>query len=95
MTLSGRLLPTVLAAPVGLRLHALHHLLPTVPYHSLGALHRLLLAEFPANSSYARTQESSITSAVRKLLWPPARADAELLLPNAARVAGKTSTLPQ
>lgn len=95
VTLSGRLLPTVLAAPVGLRFHALHHLLPTVPYHSLGALHRRLLAEFPADSSYTRTQESGITSAVRRLLWPPARADAKLPLPNAVRATGKTSTLPQ
>lgn len=29
-------------APVGLRYHALHHLLPSVPYHALGAVHRRL-----------------------------------------------------
>lgn len=67
ITLSGGALLTVCAAPVGLRFHALHHLLPTVPYHSLGALHRRLLAEFPADSSYARTQERSICAAIRKL----------------------------
>jgi fatty acid desaturase len=27
-------------APVGLRYHALHHLLPSLPYHSLGEAHR-------------------------------------------------------
>lgn len=29
-------------APVGLRYHALHHLLPSVPYHALGRVHRHL-----------------------------------------------------
>jgi fatty acid desaturase len=45
------LLPA-LWAPVGLRYHALHHLLPGVPYHSLGAAHRRLMAEMPAGSAY-------------------------------------------
>ena len=31
-------------APVGLRYHALHHLLPSLPYHSLGEAHRRLVA---------------------------------------------------
>lgn len=68
ITLSSGALLTICAAPVGLRFHALHHLLPTVPYHSLGVLHRRLLAEFPADSLYARTQERNIFAAVRKLL---------------------------
>jgi len=33
-------------APVGLRYHALHHLLPGVPYHNLGEAHRRLCREF-------------------------------------------------
>jgi fatty acid desaturase len=41
-----------LLAPVGLRYHALHHLLPSLPYHALGAVHRRLLAELPADSPY-------------------------------------------
>ena len=68
VTLSGGSVPTVLAAPVGLRYHALHHFLPTVPYHSLGALHRRLIAEFPADSPYRRTQRSGILAAIRDLL---------------------------
>lgn len=35
------LLPS-LWAPVGLRYHALHHLIPSLPYHSLGKAHRRL-----------------------------------------------------
>jgi fatty acid desaturase len=64
VTLNGWPIPTVLAAPVGLRYHALHHLLPTVPYHSLGALHRLLLAELPQDSPYRRTQQHGIVATI-------------------------------
>ncbi|MCH4024465.1 MAG: fatty acid desaturase [Acetobacter sp.] len=34
-------------APVGLRYHALHHLLPSVPYHALGLAHRHLMDRLP------------------------------------------------
>jgi fatty acid desaturase len=68
VTLSGWTFPTVLAAPVGLRFHALHHVLPTVPYHSLGSVHRLLLAELPSDSPYRLTQERGIGSAIFALL---------------------------
>ena len=47
--------PAMLAplwAPVGLRYHALHHLLPSVPYHSLGEAHRRLTAQLGAGSTY-------------------------------------------
>jgi fatty acid desaturase len=40
-------------APVGLRYHALHHLLPSLPYHSLGEAHRRLHARFGLQSTYA------------------------------------------
>ena len=39
-------------APVGLRYHALHHLLPSLPYHSLGEAHRRLAGSWRANSTY-------------------------------------------
>ena len=58
---------TVLAAPVGLRYHALHHLLPTVPYHSLGWLHRALLEELPADTPYRRSEGPGILSLAAKL----------------------------
>jgi len=68
VTLNGWPIPTVLAAPLGLRYHALHHFLPTVPYHSLGTLHRRLLAESPSDSPYRRTQSGGIFATVRDLL---------------------------
>jgi len=58
---------TVLAAPVGLRFHALHHFLPNVPYHALPSLHKILLRELPQSSPYRQTSEPGIFAAVAKL----------------------------
>ena len=41
-------------APVGLRFHATHHLLPSLPYHSLHEAHRRLTGRFGAESTYAK-----------------------------------------
>ena len=67
ITLGGWPILTALAAPLGLRYHALHHWLPSVPYHSLGVLHRRLLEELPLASPYRRTQRAGILSTVRDL----------------------------
>ena len=68
VNLCGWPMLTVLAAPVGLRYHALHHLLPNVPYHSLGRLHRQLQAALPPASVYQQTIERGILSAIRSLV---------------------------
>lgn len=39
-------------APVGLRYHALHHLMPSMPYHSLPEAHRRLVRELGSGSTY-------------------------------------------
>ncbi|WP_439098445.1 fatty acid desaturase family protein [Alteraurantiacibacter buctensis] len=39
-------------APVGLRWHATHHLLPSLPYHSLGTAHKRLAARFGTGTTY-------------------------------------------
>jgi fatty acid desaturase len=41
-------------APVGLRYHALHHLLPSLPYHALPEAHRRLAKQLGADSTYAK-----------------------------------------
>lgn len=41
-------------APVGLRYHALHHLLPSLPYHALPAAHRRLAEALAPQSAYHR-----------------------------------------
>jgi len=61
------LLPA-LWAPVGLRYHALHHLLPRLPYHSLGEAHRRLVAALPAQSEYHEATHHSLIQALGRLL---------------------------
>lgn len=39
-------------APVGLRYHALHHLMPSMPYHALPECHRRLVGELGLDSTY-------------------------------------------
>jgi len=80
INLTGPPFLTALAAPVGLRYHALHHFLPNAPYHSLGKLHRQLVAQLSPDSSYHRAEERGIFSAVQKLVQQHSRsAHAQLL----------------
>jgi fatty acid desaturase len=39
-------------APVGLRYHALHHLMPSIPYHALPEAHRRLVRDLGDGSTY-------------------------------------------
>ena len=57
----GKWLPE-LWAPVGLRYHALHHLLPMLPYHAMPQAHARLMQYLPPDSPYHQT--------VREGLWP-------------------------
>jgi fatty acid desaturase len=59
---------TALLAPVGLRYHALHHLVPSMPYHALGRVHRDLCAGLPVDALYGRTVVEGIGHALRTLL---------------------------
>lgn len=54
-------------APVGLRYHALHHLLPGVPYHNLGEAHRRLCRELDANSVYHASTHRHLSALVARL----------------------------
>src|SRR4029078_479144 len=67
VNLSGGSLVDAVLAPVGLRYHALHHLLPTVPYHTLGALHRIMLSELPPQTPYHVAEHATLVDAVRSL----------------------------
>lgn len=51
-------------APVGLRYHALHHLLPALPYHNLGHAHRRLLNALPTDSPYHQTRQAGLGHAI-------------------------------
>ena len=52
-------------APVGLRYHALHHLLPSVPYHNLGTAHRRLCAVLEPDSVYHKANYKGLPG----LMW--------------------------
>jgi fatty acid desaturase len=59
---------TELFFPLNLRYHALHHLLPTLPYHNLPQAHRRLIEQLPADSSYHRTVHPGFLSVASRVL---------------------------
>ncbi len=75
---------SALIAPVGLRFHALHHYLPFIPDHSLGLVHRRLLAELPQNAPYRATERDGIGTL--RGLWRNAAA-----APRASFSAGRAA----
>jgi fatty acid desaturase len=55
-------------APVGLRYHAIHHLLPGLPYHALGEAHRRLSASLGIDSSYHKGNYAGLPGLVSRLV---------------------------
>ncbi len=60
-------LASELWAPVGLRYHALHHLLPKLPYHNLGKAHARLAQALTPDSLYHRASQKGLFEALTAL----------------------------
>ncbi|MGN6375266.1 MAG: fatty acid desaturase family protein [Sphingomonas sp.] len=60
--------PGALWAPVGLRFHALHHLLPRLPYHALAEAHRRITAALPPDSAYTGANYPSLGILLTRLV---------------------------
>lgn len=54
-------------APIGLRYHALHHLLPSLPYHALDTAHRRLSDALEEASSYHRANHPTLHGLMHRL----------------------------
>jgi len=57
----------VLWAPVGLRYHALHHLMPSMPYHSLGEAHRRLRAHLAAGTTFWQANHKGMAALLARI----------------------------
>ena len=54
-------------APVGLRYHALHHLIPSMPYHSLHEAHRRIHAHLGETSTFAEASHPGMLTLVGRI----------------------------
>ena len=73
ITLGGWFFVSDLVCPLGDRYHALHHLLPTLPYHQMPRVHALLLERLGGDAAYRRTGRGVTHALVR--LWRRAGQD--------------------
>ncbi len=55
-------------APVGLRYHALHHLVPSIPYHALPEAHRRLSAKFGSTDTYGKANHANLRGLLNRLV---------------------------
>jgi fatty acid desaturase len=61
-------------APVGLRYHALHHLLPSMPYHALPEAHRRLSAHLGVEGTYAKGNHAGLLPLIGRIARSTMRA---------------------
>jgi fatty acid desaturase len=55
-------------APLGMRYHALHHLFPTLPFHSMRPAYDRLTARLPAGSFYHAATGRGLIPSLREIV---------------------------
>jgi fatty acid desaturase len=60
---------TSILAPLGFRLHALHHLFPKIPYHNMPEAHRRISEALPKDSFYHAASSPSYLREVARFLF--------------------------
>lgn len=73
LNVSGGGIVTTLLCPTGLRFHALHHVAPYLPYHSLAKAHRRLVERLPVASSYHHVTVQNLWQGWQRLLQATGR----------------------
>ncbi|MCE9606193.1 MAG: fatty acid desaturase [Planctomycetia bacterium] len=63
-TVPGHPLLTEIWGPIGLRYHALHHVVPSIPYHNIGIAHRRLMQRLEPGSPYHATLRTGLYHAL-------------------------------
>lgn len=63
-TVPGHPILTEIWAPIGLRYHALHHVVPSIPYHNIGIAHRRLMKHLSPGCPYHATLRTGLYHAL-------------------------------
>ena len=71
-------------APAGLRYHALHHVLPSLPYHALPEAHSILMKRLPTDSFYRQTNSPGLWQTLATL-WADAGSEGLIISRSGAR----------
>ena len=74
-------------APVGLRYHATHHLLPSLPYHALPEAHRRLWGRFGEGSTYAGASYAGMVPLIGRIARSTMGGRAEVVAEPARPIA--------
>ena len=81
INIAGRSISTWFLCPNGMQYHALHHLFPGIPYHSLDAAHRRLMDRLPSSSIYHDVNVDSVWVALGGLIKAQLRGHKSALKP--------------
>lgn len=84
---------TEIWAPVGQRFHALHHLVPNLPYYAMPEAHARLIEILPENSAYHRTFRKSYVAQFRRIWERSKNVEYEIRNQKLARSAPRHRTL--